>query len=208
MSTQVKKKTSINLDNQTRKCSKCKSWKSFDSFWVDKNNTTGFFCRCIDCVNQERQSKEYKEYRSNYHQTEQYKKYHKEYEANKRVRTEKDNEARRKKEKRYRETNILYKLKMNCSRRIRLCINKYNNKTIDYLGCSIIDLKKHLESQFQPGMSWENYGLKGWHIDHIIPLASANTEEEIYGLFHYTNLQPLWAADNLKKSDKVLIKNG
>ena len=51
-------------------------------------------------------------------------------------------------------------------------------------------------------MSWDNYGK--WHIDHIIPLSSANSEDDIYKLCHYTNLQPLWAEDNLKKSNKIL----
>jgi hypothetical protein len=53
-------------------------------------------------------------------------------------------------------------------------------------------------------MNWENYGQFGWHVDHIIPLSSAKTEEEIYKLSHYTNLQPLWAQDNLKKGNKIL----
>jgi len=51
-------------------------------------------------------------------------------------------------------------------------------------------------------MNWENYGK--WHIDHIIPLASAKNKEEMENLFHYSNLQPLWASDNFKKSDKIL----
>ena len=51
-------------------------------------------------------------------------------------------------------------------------------------------------------MSWDNYGK--WHIDHIIPLSSANSEDDIYKLCNYTNLQPLWAEDNLKKSNKKL----
>lgn len=55
----------------------------------------------------------------------------------------------------------------------------------------------HLESQFTDGMTWENRS--AWHIDHIKPLASATTEDELIALCHYTNLQPLWAADNLRK---------
>lgn len=77
-----------------------------------------------------------------------------------------------------------------------------NNKTFDIVGCSPIFLKEHLEKQFVDGMSWENR--KDWHIDHIIPLSSAKTEEELYKLCHYTNLQPLWAEDNLKKSNKIV----
>jgi hypothetical protein len=53
-------------------------------------------------------------------------------------------------------------------------------------------------------MSWDNYGFYGWHIDHVIPLSSAKTEEEVYKLCHYTNLQPLWAEDNLKKGSKII----
>ena len=72
------------------------------------------------------------------------------------------------------------------------------------MGCSIESLISHLESQFKDGMSWDNYGYYGWHIDHIIPLSSVSSEDEVYKLCHYTNLQPLWAEDNLKKSNKIL----
>ena len=54
-------------------------------------------------------------------------------------------------------------------------------------------------------MSWDNYGLYGWHIDHIVPLSNAKTEDDFYKLCHYTNLQPLWSLDNLKKSNKILF---
>lgn len=74
-------------------------------------------------------------------------------------------------------------------------------KLKDYLGCSIEDLKKHLESKFWPNMTWDNYG--DWHIDHIVPLASAIDEQGILKLCHYTNLQPLWAKDNLSKGDTL-----
>jgi hypothetical protein len=61
-----------------------------------------------------------------------------------------------------------------------------------------------LENQFVEGMNWENYGSKGWHIDHIIPLSSAKTVDEAISLNHYKNLQPLWAVDNMKKGNKIL----
>ena len=67
------------------------------------------------------------------------------------------------------------------------------------LGCSITELRSHLESKFQPGMSWDNYGQ--WHIDHIKPLAKFDLTNRVQFLesCHYTNLQPLWAEENLKK---------
>ena len=77
------------------------------------------------------------------------------------------------------------------------------NKTFDIVGCSPEFLKEYFEKQFTEGMSWELMG-QHIHIDHIIPLSSANTEEEMYELCHYTNLQPLWAKDNLKKGNKIL----
>jgi len=71
------------------------------------------------------------------------------------------------------------------------------------VGCSIDELRQHLERQFQPGMTWENRGLYGWHIDHIRPCSSFDLSdpEQRAACFHYTNLQPLWAAENLAKSD-------
>jgi hypothetical protein len=78
-----------------------------------------------------------------------------------------------------------------------------NNRTFDIIGCSPEFLKGYLEDKFTEGMSWELMG-KHIHIDHKIPLSSAKTEKEIYKLCHYTNLQPLWSVDNLKKSNKIL----
>jgi hypothetical protein len=75
------------------------------------------------------------------------------------------------------------------------------SRTADILGCCWETLMFHLESKFVDGMSWDNRSR--WHIDHIMPLASAKTEEELVALCHYTNLQPLWAAENLRKSDKL-----
>ena len=79
------------------------------------------------------------------------------------------------------------------------------NKTYtDVIGCSPEFLKEHLEKQFTVEMSWDNHGLYGWHIDHITPLSSAKTEDDVHKLCHYTNLQPLWCNENYKKGTKVL----
>jgi len=73
--------------------------------------------------------------------------------------------------------------------------------TEELLGTDWQTLKGHIESRFLEGMSWEN--MSEWHIDHIVPLASAKTEEELAELCHYTNLQPLWASDNIRKGAKL-----
>lgn len=77
-------------------------------------------------------------------------------------------------------------------------------KTKDILGCSFSEFKKHLESKFKEGMTWENRS--AWHIDHIIPLSSAKNKDEFIRLNHYTNLQPLWAADNMRKHTSLTWK--
>ena len=73
------------------------------------------------------------------------------------------------------------------------------------LGCSIEFLRSYLEKRFQLGMNWENYGKKGWHIDHITPLSAfdLNNREQFLSACHYTNLQPLWWYDNLEKGANV-----
>ena len=82
--------------------------------------------------------------------------------------------------------------------------SKKNKRTFEYLGCSFQELQAYLESKFTEGMTWENWSYHGWHIDHIRPISSFDlmNEEEKHLCFHYTNLQPLWAKDNLKKSSK------
>jgi hypothetical protein len=104
-------------------------------------------------------------------------------------------------------TNVQFKLTCNLRARLKLAINN-NQKTgsaVRDLGCSIEQLKQHLESKFQTGMSWDNWSFDGWHIDHIKPLASFDLTDrkQFLEACHYTNLQPLWAKDNLAKSDKI-----
>lgn len=72
------------------------------------------------------------------------------------------------------------------------------------IGCMPNDLKKHIESQFSKNMTWENHSQFGWHIDHRIPLDSAKTLKDVHDLCHYTNLQPMWWDENLKKGSTIL----
>lgn len=91
----------------------------------------------------------------------------------------------------------------------RLLKLKKDRKTVEYLGCSISFLKKHLESQWDHTMSWDNYGKypEGWDMDHIKPVSSAKTLEELIPLLHYTNLQPLNSKINRElKKDKIDFK--
>ena len=114
-------------------------------------------------------------------------------------------ETKRKRDKR--NTDPLYRTQCNIRRRVCEIFAKNNlkkpRKTEHLVGCSWETAMKHLEKQFVDGMSWDNRHL--WHVDHIIPLDIAKTEDEIIKLCHYTNLQPLWAADNIAKSNKLLV---
>ena len=77
--------------------------------------------------------------------------------------------------------------------------------SISYVGCTAAELRRHLEKQFAPGMTWQNHG--EWHIDHIIPLAAfdfAAFPAQIKQAEHYTNLRPMWARDNINKGDAIL----
>ena len=105
-------------------------------------------------------------------------------------------------------TDLNFRLRMLLRGRIRSVMKtknaKKNSKVYDLLGCSLESFKKHMENQFSSGMSWSNIGK--WHIDHIYPLSKFDLTklEEQKKAFHYTNMQPLWAKDNLQKSSKIL----
>ena len=103
--------------------------------------------------------------------------------------------------------DFIFNLKNRIRNRLYNFLTKNNiskkNKTFDIVGCTPLQLREYIEKKFVDGMNWENRGK--WHIDHIIPLCSTKNEDEVYKLCHYTNLQPLWDEDNLKKSDKILI---
>jgi hypothetical protein len=113
---------------------------------------------------------------------------------------------RNKYEKEKRKNDINFKLKQNVGRRIREVLTNFgfvkSDKTLNYVGCNLQDLQNHLQSTFKEGMSWGNYG-KEWHIDQIIPCSAwkLSNENELKMCFHYTNLQALWASDNIYKKD-------
>jgi len=157
-------------------CSKCKVNKSLDQFRIRKERKSGYRSDCKEC--------EYKY--SQLNRREYFNKYQRD----------------------RRKNDSLYKMSWNIRTSIaqsflRTCNGKFikNNKTQEILGCSFEFFLNFISSQFKDGMSLER--LSEIHLDHIIPISSAKTEEDLYKLCHYTNLQPLWAEDNLRKNRKI-----
>lgn len=172
--------------------------KLYNKEWNLKNKDR---IKLYDKLNQHKKSLYQKKY--NELNKEKHKEYHKNYDIINR-------EDKRKYHREYikNRCNIdpLFKLKKLIRENISQSIkrNKYNknSKTQTILGCTFEEFKIHLESKFEPWMSWENQGLYngelnyGWDIDHIIPISSAKTEEEIIKLNHFSNLQPLCSKIN------------
>lgn len=131
---------------------------------------------------------------------EQIAKYQKEY-------REKNKSRRNKLQKERYSSDINFKILINLRNRINAVLkgNSKSKSTMELLGCTIHELRKHLESRFTRGMSWDNCGLDGWEIDHIKPCASFDLTDpkEQKHCFNYINLQPLWGEDNRTKADKI-----
>lgn len=194
----------------SKKCKFAGQEQPISNFGKNKSATDGLHNLCKNCIkeydkkhyeaNREMAIKRSKEYRiSNPNYQKEYYKKNPNY----------LNNYRREKRK----LDPLFKLSEILRTRLNIALKtkswKKNTHFAEYIGCSLQELKIYLEKQFTEGMTWQNHGrwhpkIKRWQIDHKIPLDSAKTEEELYKLCHYTNLQPLWADDNLSKSYKIL----
>jgi Uri superfamily endonuclease len=217
---------------ETKVCSKCKEEKNVCNFGNSKLSKDGLLYSCKECNNKRSVSYRKNNPEKVLELTRNWTKKNPEwvYNRHKKWREENPNKSKEltknwldnnpEKRKEYRKNYKLRKHEQrkerrnsdpifNLINRVRCRIWKYTklmsitkkNKTFDIVGCSPESLKEHLEKQFTNGMTWDNRS--EWHIDHIIPLSSAKTEEELYKLCHYSNLQPLWAGDNLSKGNKV-----
>jgi hypothetical protein len=203
-----------------KKCYKCKEEKQLSEFYNNKNKKDGKSCECKLCkgdLDREYNLKNKKQIKVYTHDEKilAIKKAKKKYrEANKeklRIKNKEyrllNKEKRNKRISEKRKTDSMFKLKGTLRHRIGEAFKKSkwnkNKGSKILLGADFDVVKLHIENQFDTRMSWDNHGPKTWHIDHIIPLASAETEEDLYKLCHYTNLQPLWWSDNLQKSAKV-----
>ncbi len=160
-------------------CSSCKILKPLNEFNNDKHTKTGKTGSCTLCLREKNKQSS---------KSEQYKKRKRIYNQNRR------------------KNDLEFRITWNLRSRLIHAIknNSKAQKTIDLIGCSIQELKIYLSNMFIEGMSWENYG--EWHIDHIKPCASFDLSKEAEQkiCFHYTNLQPLWAKDNILKKDKLM----
>ena len=121
---------------------------------------------------------------------------------------EKVKEYNRKYESNKRRIDPIYKFSVDIRNLINDSFKRKNcikpKKTEEILGCSMSEFKEYILSKCTEGVKLEDFGLYGYHIDHVIPLASATSLDDIIRLCHYTNLQPLWCKENLKKSNKLI----
>ena len=194
---------------ETKKCSKCGVIKEVCEFRKSSKSKLGIQSECKSCakIRYEMNREENLLKKRLYGQKNKEKKseYDKLYREKNRL---KKNEYIREYRKQRRQEDPTFRLIESIRARLRLFYKRENidkkNKTFDVVGLTPEKLKDYLSKKFKEGMSWDNYG--EWHIDHIIPLSSATTEEDVLKLCHFSNLQPLWAIENYKKSNKI-IKN-
>lgn len=194
------------METIVKKCTTCKIEKpnTIEFFSKHKSTDDGLNYRCKSCVRQ--YNREYRE-KNRESEIARMRIYYdnnlpkiKEYNNKRKKRT---NEWKRERRK-----DPLIKLYDSVVRQIAFGIKqaktKRTKKTEKILGCSFEEFKSYIENKFLNGMSWENHGKNGWHLDHIIPKSYAKTDEEVYKLNHYTNFQPLWAVDNWKKGNRYI----
>lgn len=105
--------------------------------------------------------------------------------------------------------DVQFKLSTNLRSRLYSAImgTSKEGSAVRDLGCTVLELKMYLEGQFKDGMTWNNWSLRGWHIDHKVPLAffDLSNRKQLLQAFHYTNLQPLWATENLVKNKSYVV---
>jgi hypothetical protein len=192
---------------EKKTCSKCKIEKDVCEFRKSSKMKNGLQSECKSCaklryeLNREENLIKKKIYSEK--NKEKKSEYDKEYRLKNRI---KKNEYIRNYRKKRRLVDPTFRIIESMRSRLKNFFKSNNiqnyNKTFNIVGCSPQELKEYLEKKFTDEMSWDNYGQ--WHIDHKIPLSSAISDDEVYKLCHYTNLQPLWSEDNIKKSNKIL----
>lgn len=192
-----------------KKCCTCKIEKPLICFSSSKHSKDGLSWTCKECSKKRREIyesdpivKQRKKERNRLNRI----KNKKELSAKAKVYNAKTRQRRNEYVKERKRTDPEFKLKLRLSGSIRDALKakgaKRTDRTLKLTGCSISQLKIHIESQFEPGMTWDNHGLYGWNIDHIVPSALFNLiePEEQLKCFHYTNLMPRWATTEIAKA--------
>jgi len=182
-----------------KECTRCKIIKPYSEYTVDNNTSTGIRSACKCCTKKSKPVYISGKYKTNPEKRK----------ASQQAYIERNRDLIRERKRLWKinkkATDPLYKMKENLRRRTAKAFKTKSWRkslgTETLLKGTYQEVFDHIESQFTEGMTWENQG--EWHIDHIIPLDSAKTQEDIIKLFNYTNLQPLWAIDNIKKGSKV-----
>lgn len=196
------------------RCSGCQQDKAAEEFYKNAHRSTGVQARCKACDKARQQSADGVAYHRAYNRTHaaEYKAWQQRPESRRRqaerekgYRTRRDAKDRKNaRENRRRWGSVAVRLASNIRSRLKNAIRREwkTGSTLDLLGCSIEQLRVHLESQFRPGMTWANWARDGWHIDHIKPLAAFDLSDraQLAAACNYTNLRPLWAAENLSKN--------
>jgi len=113
---------------------------------------------------------------------------------------ERRNEYCRERRRRDPEYKLAMVVRKHASRIVKAAKLKKEKRSSEYLGCTILEFREHIESHFEGDMSWDNYGVHGWHIDHDTPLDwFIKNSDDPFKANHYTNLKPMWATHNLSK---------
>jgi hypothetical protein len=191
---------------ETKKCSKCGIIKEVCEFRKSSKSKLGIQSECKNCAKKRyemnREENLLKKRLYGEKNKEKKSEYDKLYRKKNRL---KKNKYIREYRKKRRKEDPTFRLIESIRARLKIFYKSKNinkeNKTFEIVGLTPEKLKDYLTEKFEEGMSWDNYG--EWHIDHIIPLSSTTSNEELIELCHFTNLQPLWASDNLKKSNKI-----
>lgn len=189
-------------------CTGCRQEKAEQEFRKENRSKDGLSTRCKECMSQ-KSKQYYSENKAEFSRKARiyYKKHALELNARAKASRSKYAEGRRHIDKIRRRECPKYAATIACRNRVSQAFRRRGytkrSKAFEMIGCSAEYLKAHLESLFSSGMTWENRGVRGWHIDHKIPLASAKTIEDLERLCHYSNLQPLWFGDNLAKRDSL-----
>ena len=205
-----------------KKCGRCLEHKPLEQFNKSKSGALGHHGHCRACqrivkrLHYEMHRDEAYAYAQHYQKSDKAKAARKQYYAAHREQMLERNRIRRSTpearlkanitRKKHYYSDISFRIACNLRSRIRQALRKLTKSasTAQLTGCDLNELKAYITAKFQTGMTWENYGYYGWHIDHIRPCDSFDLSDPAQQrtCFHYTNLQPLWRSNNQSKNAK------